>query len=238
MKKIVLAASLLAFFPVSAEAASKYISSPSVQEGWAVKNRGAVQWGNDGDDAWINKTDLEYGINNHFKVGIAGEITKFENDSLDYVGTDLKATYRFTGDESSLQGAIQGAYKFDHDGNADEIEAKLLLAGAAYGLDHKTNLALSHEVGDDADGGIGASFAWGSYYALGNGVDVGGEYYADFGNLSDGNGWSDQEHHIGPVVGFNVPVGQRTMGARLGYLIGLSDAAADNVVKYEMNMGF
>lgn len=237
MKKILLATSLLAFVALPAHAASKYISSPNVDEGFSLKNRGSVEWDNDEDSLWVNKIDGEYGINNHFKVGIAADIIKLEDDSMEYAGTDLKATYRFTEDASSLQAAIQGGYKMDHLGGADEVEAKLLLAGSAYGLDHKANVALSHEVGKDSESGLGASVAWGSYYDMGR-VNVGGEYYGDFNNLSDNDGFSDQEHHIGPVVGFDVPIGQRTIGARLGYLVGLSDAAHDNVVKYEMQTGF
>ena len=239
MKKILLAAVALSVVAVSpARAETKYIESPTVHQGWDLHNHGSFQWGDDDNDAWIHDIEGKYGINNHFSVGIGAEISKFEGDNLDYESTELTAKYRFTGDESSLQAAVEGGYIINHDsGAADEIEAKLLLAGSAYNLDHKANLILSHEVGSDSESGIGAAIAWGSYYDMGK-LNVGGEYYGDFGNLSDNNGWDDQEHHIGPVVGFNVPVGQKVFDAKLGYLVGLSDASSDNVVKYEMNTEF
>jgi hypothetical protein len=239
MKKILFCTSaLLVFAALPAHAASKYITSPNVSESFGLKNRGSYEWDNDQQNLWRNKIDGEYGINNHFKVGIAADIRKLEDESMEYSSTDLKATYRFTDDSSSLQAAVQGTYSVSHeDDGADSIDAKLMLAGAAYGLDHKANVTLSHEVGDNSDDGIEANFAWGSYYDMGE-FDIGGEYYGDFGNLEDNNSWSEQEHHIGPVVGFDIPVGERTVATRVGYLVGLTDDSRDNVVKYEMATKF
>jgi hypothetical protein len=238
MKKLLLAATILACVPFSVQAETKRIKHPSIEQGWEVDNSGHFAWDDDLDSAWVNKTDLEYGINNHFRVGITGTIQKIEGDSLDYAETELEAAWRFTGDESSLQAAVQGEYAFNHEGGPDELGVTLLLAGSAYGLDHVANIGVSHEVGDDADGGIGADFSWGSYYDMGT-WDIGGEYYADFGNLSDNNSWSEQEHHLGPVVGFSVPISeQRVIDARVGYLLGLSKASHDSVLKYEMRTGF
>lgn len=238
MKKIlpVLVCSF-ALMPCAAQAASKYLSSPGVKEGvTTLKSRGSVEWG-DNDDVWRNKIDLEHGLTAHFKVGIAADIRKYEGETIDYTKTELKATYRFTGDESSLQAAAQGKYEFNHVGDADEMQAKLLLRGQAYGLDHKANLALSHEIGDESEDGVSVDAAWGSYYDMGT-YDIGAEYYADFGNLSDDNDFSEQEHHIGPVIGFDIPLGQQIVGARLGYLVGLTDESADHVIKYELGTDF
>lgn len=227
-------------FPLPVLAGSKYVSSPSVKDGvTTLKNRGSVEWGDENNDLWRNKVTLEHGVNLHFKVGIAAEIRKYENDSLEYTASEIKALYKLSDESSSLQSAIEGAYKFNHAGDSDQLQAKLLLAGSAYGLDHKANLIVSHDVGDDDDGeDWGAGFAWGSYYDMGT-YALGGEYYADFGDLEANDEFDDQEHHIGPVVAFDLPINQqRVINTKLGYLVGLSDASRDHVIKYEMGTDF
>ena len=69
-------------------------------------------------------------------------------------------------------------------------------------------------------------------WEMGDETELGVEYYAEFGELGNEHGFSRQGHQIGPVVEFEIPGTELEM--KLGYLAGISKAAFDSTVKWEI----
>ena len=236
-KSVLLSSCLMLCVSEPALAVSKKLRSPSVSKGvWEVENFGTVESSN-GQVKWKNVTELEYGITDRLKVEIYAKTEKEEGGSLEYEETEFELTYEVTGDEYPIQSAVQGAYEINHLGDSDKIETKLLLQHKSGMWKHRLNVGLDHEVGEKSTSGIEAGLAWGTYYSFDK-VKVGGEYYADFGRLKDDLTYDEQEHHIGPVIGFDVPVGTQEVEVKFGYLAGISSAASDSVFKYEFEIEF
>lgn len=122
-------------------------------------------------------------------------------------------------------------------GDADEVGAKLIFEKNINQWRHRANLDFGHEVGEKKRSGLSAGLAWGTYYNFDQ-FQLGGEYYADFGNLRDDLDYDEQEHHIGPVVGFDIPVAGREVETKIGYLAGVSNASNDHIIKYEFELEF
>lgn len=239
MKKLSLFTFISAFIlSAPAYAVSKDISSPNVTEGQiAIKDKGYIEMDKDKDSRWINKTTLEYGLTDRLQIAVDGEIEKKEDESVEYKKTKLKTKFKLTGDDYFLKSALQLSYAKNHLGDADEVEAKLIFQKTYGQWDQRANVQISHEVGDDKASGAEAALKLGSYYKM-NGFKLGGEYIVDFGNLKEQDGYSNQEHHIGPVVGFDIPLGQSKIGTKIGYLAGISKASPDHVIKYELEYAF
>lgn len=237
-KKLLISTTLaVLILPSAVNAASKSVSSPNIVENMQIENKGSYQFDDDQNSRWQNKTEFDYGLTDRIELTLEGEIEKRENESVEYKATAFKAKYKLTGDEYYLKSAIQVGYGINHLGDADDVGVKLNVQKTYGQWDQRANFDFGHEVGEGSESGIDAALKLGSYYKF-DGYKLGGEYYADFGRLKDLSGFEDQEHHIGPVVAFDIPVAQTVIGAKLGYLAGLSDASADHVIKYELEYEF
>ena len=85
------------------------------------------------------------------------------------------------------------------------------------------NLGLEREVGDDSEDETEGNVSWSTRYRYKPSFEPGVEIHSDFGSLSDGSEFDEEEHQAGPVI-----YGQ--LGAfkyDVGYLVGLSDSTPD-----------
>jgi hypothetical protein len=121
------------------------------------------------------------------------------------------------------------------------VEAILLVEKDHGSSVHRFNLILEREVGsksnDETEWGIAWASMWDMDYHFNAGdFEAGFEYYAEFGELGDEGRYSEQKHQIGPVVEFDLPGTEAEM--KLGYLAGISRAAFDSTVKWELEWEF
>lgn len=223
------------------DAAAQSVSSPGVEKGaFSIENKGNYHWNDgSGSDGGKNKTEFEYGVTDWMKVAIAAEIEDEEGDDLTYEATEFEATFELTDgvEDPYIDVGVKAAYVLSGTGGPDKVEAKLLLRKDYAQWTHKANLYVEREVGDGNADGVETGLAWGTYYDMGD-FELGGEYYADFGSTEDNNSYSEQGHRIGPVIGFDIPVGGYEVEAKLGYLQGISRAADDATFKYELELEF
>lgn len=210
--------------------ASKTITSPYVTKGKAeieMKSGYALD-DKSGDDAWEVKTSASYGVTDWWEAeaGVAIE------DEGDNEGAELSAIFF----ESKFQLAKPGEFfvdpgikvEYGHslNSNADEIEAKFILAKQIGKFNNLANFSIGREVGDDASDETGYGFSYGVSYDMAEDFALGLEWYSDFGNFDDD--FDDQGHQFGPVIYGDTPFG---LEYEAGVLAGVSESAPDALTK-------
>lgn len=221
----------------SAHAVSKRVSSPNVTKGeLALDLRGSFETGEDDPDALQHNTQITYGLTERLRISADTDFRKTAGRDAEFDNTDLEFRYNFYQTEN-LRAAFGGAYEFSHVGDNNEIGVSFQGEYRLNQWKHQANLGFEREVGGGAAKGMDFALRTGHYYDLGK-VEPGIEYFFDYGNLTDNNGFEEQEHHIGPVINFDINVGEVEFSGVLGYLAGLSNGSADHVFKYEFGYEF
>jgi len=99
----------------------------------------------------------------------------------------------------------------------------------------RLNQLFSHDVGEDADDGVGMELRFQLTRKINDKLRIGVDSFNDFGNLTELSGYSDQEHEIGPVV-------KGKLGNAYGYLAsyrtGISEAAANHNFSFFLSKSF
>lgn len=222
------------------------VSSPYVEKG-ALAVESLTVFGFDYDDdreELEQELELEYGFTERLQGDIEAEFKKENDKDTDFEKIGLGLRYELTEPGTYVfDSAITLGYDISMKGGADSVGAGLNLARQGSEFETIVNIGIDHEVGDDSADGIELDAALGVYMEKENwgthGWEIGAEYFADFGNLDDDNGWDEQEHYIGPVAGSEFEIGQgRVIEYNFGYFQGLSDAAKDGTVKLEVELEF
>lgn len=99
----------------------------------------------------------------------------------------------------------------------------------------RMNQLFSHDVGEDANDGVGAELRFQLTREISETHRLGLESFNDFGNLSELSGYSAQEHEIGPVLKGKIGHG---FSYETGYRAGISEGAADHNVKFFLSKTF
>jgi len=115
----------------------------------------------------------------------------------------------------------------------DKIELALLFAKELGQFNATYNLVFEKEVGGGAGNDVELAQAFQLKYRLDKAFEPGIEVYSEFGALGDMPDFDDQEHYVGPIVTGVVPLGESGLKLKYnaGYLFGVTDEAADGVVK-------
>lgn len=238
--KILMVAAGTAFlFP--AVAMAQTISSPYVTKGKAsIENKGNYHWNDDGgQDGWKHALELKYGLTDWMSVSVESKIKNYESENTEYDATELEAKFELTDgvEDTFVDAGLKLVYEISGTGGADTVETSLLFAKRYTQWQHGLELIVGKEVGDDAAHGVNLGLEAGSYYKF-DGFKLGGEYYGDFGSTDDNDSYSEQSHKVGPVVGFDIPVGGYEIETKLGYLHGISNGADDSTLKYQFEVAF
>ncbi len=233
---IFLVASFTLITNTNAYAVSKRVSSPNVSPGLSADTRGSYAFNDEGGDDFTNNIQFKYGFNDKFRLSFDTDYRKRAGEDGDFTNSDIEFRYNFFRNENTAL-ALSGGYEFNHVGDADGIFTSMQGQYKTGQWKHQANLGVDTEIGNERGDGFDYDFRSGHYYDLET-VEVGVEYFADFGNSKDGDSFNEQEHNIGPVVNFTIPVGQREVDAVLGYAVGLTDASDDHLIKYEFGYKF
>ena len=145
---------------------------------------------------------LEYGVTNYWLTEFSGEIER--NDDRIMKLTNYKWENVFAPFKPGENWVDIGFYaeleKISTAAGPNNIETKLLLEKEYDKFINTANIVLGHQFGSGSQTGFNAAFAWRTKYDLNEYFQPGIEYYADFGSLSDFEGYDKQGHIIGPVI--------------------------------------
>lgn len=235
--KSVCALAILFLFPASSSAlasTTSSVGSPTVTKGEAeVAVRAGYSTADDksGDDErFRSRVHLKYGFTDLYAVQIVVSQDKRKGDSFEHDGVKFENRFHILKkDQYGFDFGIRANYSLkDGDKKPDSAEIGFyeLIPIDAYEL--RANQIFSHDVGSDAEDGVGAELRFQATRKFDAGYRLGLESFHDFGNLSDNEGYDEQSHTIGPVVKTDLlNLGQ----IEAGYRAGISEAAPDHSFK-------
>lgn len=240
MKYVLPAVACALALALSCPAYALDVESPYVKKGVMkldTKNRADFDHRASEDGYYEHIFGVGYGMTDWWAIEVDGNLTKSNGDHYRYEATEIETTFVLTKKgEAFLDSAIDLAYEFSHeDGKADSAEIGLLLAKSVGQWHYRANLGLSHEVGGNAQGGVGLGTKAMVRYSLDPLYNPGVEYYGEFGEIDNLPGFHSQGHHLGPMLYGKLP---GDLSYEFGWVFGLSDAAEDHIVKLNVAYEF
>lgn len=220
-------------FTPSLAHATKKVYAPYVEQGeLEIDLRSGYDIDDNGDTngAFKQKIGVGYGVNDYWFVEFYSVIKKDGADSSDAQLTALEweNIFRLTEQgEYFVDVGVLTEVQYNTSGGPDKAELKLLLAKDTGKFSHLLNINSEREFGEDSADETGFGLGWSSRYRYSPKFEPGFEFYSDFGSLSNGSGFEQEKHQIGPVVYGKLG----KFKYNVGYLVGASDAAPDGMVK-------
>ncbi len=212
------------------------VKSPNVVKGeLEVEYFGSTTFDNDNakDNAQEHEFEVEYGLTDRIGLEFATEFEKEPGEKTRSSKVEIGGRFQFFEQgENWLDSGMKLAYSHaTHDGDADAVEAKLLLEKQTGQFVHVANLGLKQEVGSHAVGGPKQRAAWSSRYLYSKVFEPGFEIHSDFGKTNEGKSYDEQEHYIGPAA-----YGKITpqISYEAGYFFGASDATPDSAARIKL----
>lgn len=234
------------------------VFSPKVEEGEvSMEFRYArVMEGEDDEvDGSAAAVALEWGFAEKWRLELVGEYEHEKDESWEFEGVELELVRNLTEqgeDGANISSALVVALTRPRESDApDVIEYGFYLEkgfgesesgeseDARYATNVLANLKFSNQFGDNAETGVEFEYGLQVKWALGEEFAAGIEMFGELGKLTDAESFNDQEHLAGPVLFGELELGEGTeIGYEIGYLFGLSDAAADGVAKINLEVEF
>lgn len=127
-----------------------------------------------------------------------------------------------------LDAGLLFEYEFGLENENDAVSGSLLLQKETGSLLHLANLIAERPLGsgDTVETGV----SWSTRYRAGRFFEPAIEYHGRFGPVSGGTPFDRQTHYAGPVAYGRLG----SLRYDVGYLFGLSDAAADGLIKWNL----
>jgi hypothetical protein len=242
-RRPIILVALLAFVGLSSPGralATKKVYSPIVEFGeLELEARGSydVDKSTSRDGAQVQKYAIGYGVTPHWFVEMYGEVEKDPGDKYQFTSLEWESRYQlFEQGERWLDAGLYFAYEATlEDGHADQAEAKLLLQKETGRFLHLANVILEKQLGANAEEGTEAGLAWSTRYRLRPAFEPAIEIHSDFGEIAGFESYAKQQHFVGPVFYGHVA---RYIKYDIGYLFGISNAAADGMLKWILEYEF
>lgn len=238
---ILTAATCLVAIPVTANA-TRTVTSPNVTAGdTAMEIKGEY----DIDDrqalrgAWKSKVNIGHGFTSFWfsEVEVNVEQSGLSNAKIDWTSIDWKNKFQFTHQaDFGIDTGARISYSRNTSGDPDRVEVKLLAAKDIGPTNHKLNVIFDRVVGRAPAHAVNWGLSWSSRYKVADAFQPGFEEYSSFGKIGNERGFDTQDHRLGPVF-----YGKITpkLSYDAGYLVGLSHAAPDGIlkviIKYKFN---
>lgn len=235
--------SILVISSASANASHK-IYSPTVEQGeFELEMRAHTTFDSDPakDDQPKIKLEAGYGVTEYWFTAIGGVFKNDANDDLSHTDTYWENIFQLT---------EQGKYWVDvglyleysvpkESGEPDELEGKILLEKMVGNYLNTANLVFIRQVGSGSSNVTNFEYAWRTKYLLNKSIEPGIEIYGEMGEFAHVSPSDQQDHRIGPVISGQLA---HTAGGKwmyeLGYLFGVSDAAPDGTLKFNIEYEF
>lgn len=224
--------------------ASHKIYSPHVEEGEAeLELRTHTTFDNAASKDSKEKTKLEagYGVSQRWFTTIGGVYSENPNGEKKYTETFW---------ENIIQLNEQGEHWVDVGmyleyalsnvtGGHDAIEGKILLEKSVGRYVNTANIIFVRDIGRGASTATAFEYAWRTKYMMSQALELGVELYAETGELGKPLPSAQQDHRLGPVLsGVFGKTGKGKWAYELGYLFGVSDAAPDGTLKFNLEYEF
>lgn len=242
MKKIILALFILSFTSI-AQASTSSVGGSTVTKGkhqldartsWSEDDKNA---GN--DDRLRTRMIYDYGLTDKIAIGTQIDFDKRHHDNLEY--DDISFQIRRQMSSQAEHGWDTGLrLRYTHRDGANTPHNADIRFTAAKDFDRlqfRFNQLFEHDLGENAVSGVILDTRLQLTYKMDNGHRFGVESFSEIDNVRTTNGWSDQDHSIGPVLKGALPFSEN-LSYEIGYRHGISDAAADNMIKFFVSRGF
>lgn len=225
---------------LSSNAYALNVYSPYVEKGIMEiesKNRFDFDSRPSEDNFRQHKLAVEYGFTSQWKAALYGELEKENGSGYKYTATEIENIFQLTevGEYWADVGALV-AYEFKHpNGDADKVEAFLLIAKNFSKFTTYANIGFEKEVGSNANANPEGEIKWMAKYNYLPVLSPGVEYYGEFGEITNTDDYDSQKHRLGPVL-----YGKFGHGFKYeaGVLFGISEAAEDYAVKLNLEYEF
>jgi FTR1 family protein len=223
---------VISLWPLPAGAVGKMTTPYIVKGELEIEWQGSYAFDHraDKDGGQEHEFEIEYGLTNWWLMELAGAFERENDDedkNLNFSEVELATRFQLTEPgEHWLDAGLQLAYiHVLEDDSAKAVEAKLLLAKDVGRFSHLANIVFETEIGNHAEHGVAAEFAWNTRYRYDMHFEPGIEWHSDFGIIDDGSDFNEQEHVVGPAV-----FGRITphIKYQVGYFAGLSRESPDH----------
>lgn len=217
------------------------VNSPSVtKDQLKLEAFGGLGWGFDGRDGigFLNNTELSYGVTDWLKLSAYAVHDKRVDQKTRYNKTELVAVVKTSDQKSALADTgLYFSYDINHLGPNDAVGTIFMVRRAFEPLTVLANFGVKKEIGarsaNDASGSLDVGF----YRDIDDkGTRLGLEYFSDIVSLDEPGKYDEQNHRAGPALKY--AISGTPFGVEIGWLAGLSEAAPDNVIKYQIDYKF
>lgn len=183
----------------------------------------------DGED--VLKLEAGYGVTDKLRIGVLTELEKEPAGGRKAEEVAIEAIYEL-GSAGGVDFAVYGEYAIGLNGNADKLEAKLLVQHRSGPLDLRFNLIGEKEL----EGGAKVELA----YAASADVETFGEVRLGvqaYGELGGFDRFLPRaEHFIGPVAKAEIEGLGPEIGIEAGYLFALGAARDDSDGQFRLKL--
>lgn len=218
--------------PVSAAAnTSSAVGGATVSKGkTAVEYRlaGSLDDEDKGQDDFIRtRVHLDHGFTDIYAARIVYVMDRIRGDNFETANISWQNRFHFIKREDyGWDGGMRLNYTVaDGDKKPDDLSLRFYQEFPVKGFEIRFNQIFGHDLGEDS--GKGVTTEWRSQITREIAPDtvIGLDFFHDFGNLAEQDGYSAQEHAIGPVLKAKFGGGY---SMEAGYRLGISAAASDH----------
>ncbi|MDE2405706.1 MAG: hypothetical protein KGM17_13645 [Sphingomonadales bacterium] len=177
------------------------------------------------------RLEAGYGVNGHLRIAVVGEFEKEAGSSRKATHAGIEAVYHL-GRIGGIDIAAYGEYELGFHGDADGVEAKLLLQRRTRLWDLRFNLIAEKPL--DSSEPTEFAYATSADVAMADKVRLG---VAAFGDLGTGRRlFPYAEHYIGPNAKFRLPLAGHNLRIETGYLFAVARARDDADGQFRLNL--
>jgi len=239
---------LFAFFVQAASAQPFEVVEQDVEEGeLEIEAVGAVQLGfpeEDDDDEeetirHAHEMSVEYGVTHFWRVEFSLATEAAVDASLRATNVALENTIEIleqgvNGLGVSLFASVEPRI---HRDATNEVELGPIFSFAIGEVETTVNAFFEKTFGRNREEGWGHGYAVQSKIEIDEGFGVGVEAFGEIENIGDVPAVREQEHRLGPVVYFEMPVGDdQELTMDFGVLFGLTPQTPDVAVKWSIGL--
>lgn len=227
--------------PLEASAGVLSVNSPDIKKGeWSAE--AGIAWERDDDKAKDyfreHALELEYSPTDYWSTGLEFVAEREAGEGLRYAVTGWENTFQFLKqkDGAPLSLGLRFEYEKAHlNGEADEVSARLLLRHRTEQWETRLNIGGDKEIGADRESGIEGDLRASVRYHWNDYLTPAIDYLGDTGTLHRLQGFSKQDHRLGPVLYGDLT---ESIGFEAGYLAGISANAPDHTFKLSLEYVF
>ncbi|HEU5047468.1 MAG TPA: hypothetical protein VFT64_06450 [Rickettsiales bacterium] len=237
-----MAAALVAFgFSLPALAGPYRVDSPTVDPGiLSLETRNHFDSDHRAADDGLQGYQLlmKYGMTDRMSIELKTDGEHRPDQDFVAASSQMEVNYWLTKQKDNwfFDTAVRGYYRVSEEsGVPDAVGSKFLVMKDLGKWTHVANLRIEKEVGENASKRTEFAFLWRTKYNYKTEFSPGFEIYDGFREFSHVGTYNEQKYNAGPV--FFGKLGDHVR-YDVGYLVGISGAAVDNIIKINLAYEF